>query len=64
MIRPELRIQDLHAMGINPFAVELLVESFYKMIEGNHTASVGFRFRGVWVHLEVDRKNEDVESTR
>jgi len=40
---------------LNPFAVELLVESFYKAIDGNGTAKVGFRFRGVRISLEVDR---------
>ena len=51
----EISLQDLSHIGLNPFAVELLVESFYKAIDGNGTAKVGFRFRGVWISLEVDR---------
>jgi len=52
---PEITLQELNEIGMNPFAVELLVESFYRAIDGNRTAKIGFRFRGVWITLEAQR---------
>jgi hypothetical protein len=52
--RPEMTELDLKLIGVNPYAVELLVESFYRAIDRNRTTKIAFSFRGVWIALEVD----------